>query len=186
VINWLQKYQLLVAAGAFLLLAAVFAASLVLNDQPPPLELRPGSGLPPGTPIKVHVVGSVLAPGVYDLREGDRVADAIEAAGGPSEDAAIDGLNLARRLRDGEQLQVPSSQRTIVVRSLAPGEKLDINNASAALLETLPGIGPTYARRIVDSRAVDGPYQTVDELLQRRVIPASTLEGIRGLITVGP
>jgi competence protein ComEA len=184
-LDWLQRYQWLVLAASFVLLAVAVASSSLISGSPSALEFRAGSGLPPGTPIKVQVSGAVLEPGVYQLREGDRVVDAIEAAGGPANDALIDSLNLARRVRDGERLDVPGQRGTTVV-GLRLGEKVDINTAPPALLEALPGIGPAYARRIVDSRAVDGPYRTIDDLLERRVIPRSTFDAIRDLIAVVP
>lgn len=185
-LDLLQRYQATVAALAFAFLGAILVLSLATRDTPPPLEVRPGSALVPGTPIRVHVTGAVLEPGVYELREGDRVVDAIEAAGGPTDSARFESLNLARRLRDGEQLVVPDGRTPAAVIRLAPGEKIDINSASAALLETLPGIGPSYARRIVDSRAVEGPFRSIEDLLERRIVPRSTYEGIRELIAALP
>jgi len=134
----------------------------------------------------VHVAGAVARPGLYELPPGARVADAIERAGGGLPDADIDAVNLARRLRDGEKIDVPgpSAEAATAVATLAPGEKLDLNAATMDELDLLPGIGEAYSRRIVDSRVVDGPFEAVDDLLTRRVLPAATLDGIRNYVTV--
>jgi competence protein ComEA len=134
----------------------------------------------------VHVAGAVAAPGLYELPSGARVQDAVVAAGGALPEAELDEVNLARRLRDGEQISVPglSAEVAAAVATLAPGEKLDINEATMAELDQLPGIGEAYSRRIVDSRIVDGPYEAVDDLLARRVLPEATLDNIRHLLTV--
>jgi competence protein ComEA len=138
-------------------------------------------------PIRVQVGGAVGRPGVYDLREGDRVIDAIAAAGGPADDGDIDSLNLARRVRDEERLIVPTRTGGAASAStLPPGAKLDINSASQQQLDALPGIGQAYSQRIVDSRKVDGPYKATRDLVDRKVVPAATFEQIRDLITVGP
>jgi competence protein ComEA len=134
----------------------------------------------------VHVAGAVAAPGLYELPSGARVQDALVAAGGGLHEAEIDSINLARRLRDGEKVSVPglSSDVAAAVETLAPGQKLDLNSASAEELDQLPGIGEAYSRRIVDSRIVDGPFQAVDDLVERRVVPEATLEHIRTFVTV--
>jgi competence protein ComEA len=115
------------------------------------------------------------------------VEDALGAAGGASAGARLDEINLARYLRDGEQIVVPGA--AVASRSLpasAPSSvgQVDINTATQAELMALPGIGAAYSRRIIDSRLVDGPFTDIEELLARRVLPASTLDGIRELITV--
>jgi competence protein ComEA len=69
---------------------------------------------------------------------------------------------------------------------LAPGARIDINRATEAQLDALPGIGATYARRIVDSRAVDGPFKNVDELTERRIVPRATFDKVRDLVMVTP
>jgi competence protein ComEA len=137
------------------------------------------------------VSGAVVAPGVYQLREGDRLVEALVAAGGPANGADVDALNLARRVRDEEQVVVPrlggaDSRRTEAAGAtpLAPGEKLDINAATEDQLDQLPGIGEAYSRRIVDSRKVDGPFKSIQELVDRRVVPRATFEKIRDLVYV--
>jgi len=185
---WLERNQLLVLGVAIVLSASgLAAASLAGDGSPAAVEFHDGSGLAPGTAIKVHVAGAVLAPGVHELREGDRLADALAAAGGPAEDADLDAVNLARRVRDEEQIVVPRRAGAgRLVEALAPGESVDINSASEALLDQLPGIGEAYSRRIVDSRRLDGPYKSTEELVERRVLPRAVYERVRGQLVAGP
>jgi competence protein ComEA len=189
VISWLEQHQLLLVAVAAVVLAGAVGVRAVSDaSSSPQLALRDGSGLPDGALIRVHVTGAVLRSGVFTLREGDRVADALTAAGGPANDAALEELNLARRVRDGEQVAVPKSKTkgaVAPVATLAAGTKLDINTATEQQLDLLPGIGATYARRIVDSRAVDGPYRTTQDLLNRKVLPKATFDKVSALITAG-
>ena len=121
--------------------------------------------------IVVHVGGSVLAPGVYELAESARVQDAIEAAGGFGEQAATDALNLAHVLADGERVVVPT-QSEVEGAVAAPGGaatapgggKVNINAASAAELDALPGIGMSTAEKIVADRQANGPFATIEDL----------------------
>ena len=187
-LGWLERNQLLLLACAVLALAAAFAYSLVDDaGDPPALELRYGSDLPLGAPIRVHVAGAVANPGVYDLEAGDRVTDALAAAGGPAANADAAILNLARYLRDGEQIVVPALATTDMAAAIttSPGAKVDINTASAELLDALPGIGEAYSRRIVDSRTLDGPYDSIEDLIERNVLPRATFDRISSLISVG-
>ena len=187
---WLERHQWLVLAAAVLALAAVLAwrgssasapaSSIVFSQAAVPAE---------GAPIRVHVTGAVQRPGVVPLRSGDRLADALAAAGGAAANADIDELNLARRLRDGEQVVIPEKARRTAaapVQTQAPGARLDLNRASEAQLDALPGIGGTYARRIVDSRAVDGPFKKTDDLVERRIVPRATFDKVRDLVMVTP
>lgn len=122
--------------------------------------------------IVVHVAGAVLNPGMQELKSGSRVGDAIDAAGGCAEDALPDALNLARVLKDGEQVLVPTSQEGKQDIPLAPADppsrapsgKVDINTASAEALDALPGIGPSTAEKIVDDRKLNGPFNSVEDL----------------------
>jgi len=184
-VAWLERNQLLVLSLALLLLLGGLLVRDLAGGSPPALVLREaqaGDGS-----VVVHVAGTVASPGVYELPAGARVRDAIAAAGGAIDSAATGELNLARRLRDGERIEVSGEAAEVAaaVATIAPGEKLDINSATMEQLDRLPGIGEAYSRRIVDSRVVDGPYQAVDDLVTRRVIPASTLDEIRDMVSVG-
>ncbi len=158
--------------------------------QPVPLETgrRPMAGpTPQATPLFVHVAGLVRRPGVYELRPGDRVIDAVEAAGGIRRGADLDSLNLAASLVDGQQV--------LVARRGAPGTgpaaaagmtagKVNLNTADAALLDTLPGIGQVLAARIIEHRERHGPFRSVDDLVNVSGIGEVTLEDLRDLVTV--
>ncbi|MDI6856907.1 MAG: ComEA family DNA-binding protein [Dehalococcoidia bacterium] len=183
---WLDRNRglLIIAFAALLALALVLLLSRYRHD-PPPLELRLDQIV--DGEIVVHVAGAVRHPGIYSLAADARVADALEAAGGPAEDADLLTLNLAKRLHDEEQLIVPAIGATDGLPATnADAGKIDINSADARLLDTLPGIGEVYSQRIVDSREANGPFQTVDDLITRELIPRSTYDKIKDLVTVGP
>ena len=185
---WLERNQFLaLALAGLVLLAGLGARQLTRHDPPPALIFRDGAGVTPGAPILIHVAGAVAQPGVYTLQGGDRVEDAVAAAGGALPGANLDEINLARRLRDGEQILVPANSTsggTAAVATLAPGEAIDLNVATAAQLDALPGIGAVYAQRILDSRLVDGPFGSVNELRSRNVLPPSVFEKISEYLTV--
>ena len=184
---WLERYQFIIlAASGLVLLVGLSVAELTGGSAPPALVFRDIAAAP-GEPIRIHVTGAVAAPGVYELLGGDRVEDALAAAGGASPGARVDEINLARRLRDGEQILVPGQaapSRALAASAASDGGRVDVNTATQAELIALPGIGEAYSRRIIDSRAVDGPFKSIDEFVARRLLPASTLEGIRDLIIV--
>lgn len=145
--------------------------------------------------IVVDVEGAVIDPGVHSLVAGSRVADAITAAGGYSTQvdiaAAAATLNLAERVADGQKIHVPArgEGQTLAGAATAPpgggGGLIDINHATSEELESLPGIGPVTAGKIIDAREVQ-PFASIDELDTRDVVGPSTLEQIRDLITVTP
>lgn len=148
--------------------------------------------------LVVDVQGAVLRPGVLQLAPGSRVGDAIAAAGGygPRVDAERAGreLNLATELQDGDRIVVPSRDDPAPAAG-APtsggatepggtsGGLVDLNRATAAELDELPGIGPVTAQKIIDART-EKPFASVDELRERKVVGASTFEKLRDLVTV--
>jgi competence protein ComEA len=154
-------------------------------DGPEPLEIRTdGAPASANEEIGVYVTGAVVSPGIYMLQQGDRVANAVEAAGGPAEDADLIGVNMARRLRDEDQIVVPRLGESASAPAAAQ-QRININIAPIELLDTLPGIGEVRAQRIADSRTTDGPFLNAQELVERELIPASVYEQIADLITVG-
>jgi len=160
--------------------------------------------------IAVHVVGAVNSPGVVELREGTRVVDALDLAGGASDEADLTRINLAAVLRDAMQIIVPaygdeitevfifaddmsqaatSGVQTAGGSAGATGQNqsglVNINTASAAELQTLPGIGPVLSQNIIDFREAHGNFTSVDQLINVSRIGSATLERIRDLVTVG-
>jgi len=144
--------------------------------------------------LVVDVDGAVVRPGVYRLKPGARVADAIAAAGGYG--AAVDvvradrQLNLAAPVSDGAEIHVPARGESEVADSGAtPGAGgtglINLNTASADELDTLPGVGPATAAKIIAARDA-GLFTSVDDLLTRRAVGSATLEKLRPLVTVGP
>ncbi len=179
----LDRYRWFI--GALFALPLLLAIAFLLSERlsgPQPLELDLADV--PAEEIRVYVAGAVQRPGVYPLADGDRWIDAIEAAGGPTSDANLAAVDLARRARDEDTILVPYLGQTGVA-SASQASLVDINTASAEQLATLPGIGEVRAGRIIDSRQRDGPFAGVDELLERDLISLSVFEEIADLVTVG-
>jgi competence protein ComEA len=136
--------------------------------------------------IVVHVSGAVRYPGVYTLKDGVRVVDAVEAAGGIVPEGNADAINLAEPLYDGRKVTVPyiSNQMGTGNSGGTVDGRVNINEATAAELETLPGIGPAKASAIVSYREANGPFRSVDDLAAVAGIGAKTVEGLKELITL--
>ena len=137
----------------------------------------------------VHVSGCVANPGLYELEEGSRLASAIEAAGGFTEDAACDSVNLARRLEDGEMVVVLPMSAGSGANEEIPEVKtasslININTATAEELEQLPGIGPSTAQKIVSDRMANGSFKSPDDLKRVTGIGDKKFETISTLICV--
>lgn len=151
-------------------------------------------------PIVVFVSGEVNAPGVYTLAPGSRVVDALQAAGGPTEKAAIATLNQATLLSDGVQIHMPAEGEAPppapppVAPSDSGGEfntastgsdsLVRINSADASTLETLPGIGPAFAERIIEYRTANGPFASIEQLKEVKGIGDKLIEKIRDQIVI--
>jgi competence protein ComEA len=178
------------------ILFGLFVAALVWvvsrNPSGEAVTLRP---VPTEKPIIVHISGAVPRPGVYALPDGARVQDIISAAGGFLAEADKELINLARVLEDGEKLDIPYGEGfspvlpTPVVSIIIPGDDEDlinINTASSFELETLPGIGPTIAQRIIEHRETNGPFLAIEDIVNVSGIGPGIYERIKDLITVGP
>lgn len=155
---------------------------------------------PVGKPkeVVVHVAGAVIRPGVYHLPEGSRVVDAVEAAG-LAGDARLDLINLAAPLMDGQKVPVPGEQDTgLQAAALTGGTALstgasgmfgvpttvNINTADQVQLETLPGIGPSLAGRIIQYRETNGPYRSPEDIKNVSGIGDKRYEQLKSLISV--
>ena len=162
-------------------------ASLALGAGGPSdgIEIVFPTDAPPG-PVVVHVAGAVAREGVYTLEEGDRVLDAIEAAGGLTADADTTSANLARVLADGDQVLVRRIGDAAAVETVAAdGSPVNLNTASRSQLEGLDGIGPVRARAIIDYREANGGFERIEDLLLVDGIGEGTLSGVRPFVTVG-
>jgi competence protein ComEA len=181
---------------------AVATAAPTLPPPPTALGVLGSPGVDTGAPpveIVVHVAGSVLSPGVYRLPGSARAADAVNAAGGLAPDGEADALNLAAPLTDGERVYVPAigevDPASVPAGGVASGTlagsasaqsagPLDLNAATAAELEALPGVGPALAAAIVEDRQRNGPFASVEELDRVSGIGPAKLAALLDQVTV--
>ena len=136
--------------------------------------------------VFVHVAGAVVKPGLYRFPDGTRVADAVEAAGGPLPRANLDAINLAQVLTDGIRIEIPrkGSVATMVPSTSASPGLVDLNSADQTALETIPGVGPVTAAAILQHRTEIGRFESVEQLLDVSGIGPATLEALRSYVTV--
>lgn len=179
--------------GAVLMFLAVAASLMIMTRS------RDGDVIIVADPsmheIAVEITGAVRTPGVYRLPQDARLADLLAAAGGANADADLSRHNLARRLQDAEQIVISArSAATPVIAS--DGEtpdtaqsisyKVNINSATQAELESLPGIGPVLATRIIEFRTANGQFRSTRDLTRIEGISDRLLSEIVDLITLGP
>jgi competence protein ComEA len=210
----------IIATLALLGVAPVVAAAILLSrddDNAPIQVIAPSAGetsalaqpdnrataLTAQVPLdlRVYISGAVQDPEVYSLQPGDRLVDALEAAGGATAAADLTAVNLARRVQDEEYYYIPKVgetpppvattisgsalvESTIAASAGASNGLIDLNTATAEALATLPGIGPVKAQAIIAYRE-QRPFQSVDQITEVSGIGSATYEKIRGLITVG-
>jgi competence protein ComEA len=188
----------LTAGAALAVVVLVGLAAVPGSGQQPPLLPAPLSGQAwpdaradasaPAAEMVVDVAGAVTRPGLHRLRPGDRVGDAIEAAGGfaPRADLAASSqtLNLAQPLADGAKVLVPELGIDHLGAAAADDGRLDLNRASQSELESLPGIGPVTAGKIIDARR-DQRFDGVAELRSRGLVGESVYEDIKDRLRAG-
>lgn len=188
-----RRLRLSIGAGVVLALVVLSAAVGfgIMRGQAEPTVSMPltedGVESEAAGDLYVHVLGAVERPGLYVLDLDARLVDAVAAAGGTTDDADLAGVNLARVLADGEQIVVPTVGAASGGTGVAvpPGDdRIDLNTADLAALETLPRIGPALAQRILDWRDENGRFASIDDLLAVPGIGEKLLAGIRDGVRV--
>ena len=184
-----QTLRLAVPLLLIAIVAGVFWGSRGPQPLPSVLAEQVAETVAANSTITVHVAGFVLSPGLVELAQHARVADAVAAAGGLRPGADTSAVNLAAPVRDGEQIVIPGppdqAGPTIAGGSAATGDgRVRINQATLVELETLPGVGPVLAQRILDFREDHGPFQTVEDLLDVPGIGEAKLASLREHLVV--
>jgi competence protein ComEA len=187
----LSRRQLFGAvAGAVVLLLVVIrhlgggSAAPAVTPLPAPIRAKPAAA----KLVVVDVAGAVRHAGLYRLRSGSRIDDAIAAAGGPTAKAQLDSVNLAAPVADGEQIVVPGHGAAGVAAASppaagsSPSAPLDLNSATLEELENLPGIGPVTAQKILDYRQTHGAFHAVAELEGVPGIGPAHMAQLKGLV----
>jgi competence protein ComEA len=178
-----------VLAGAGLWYARSLPKPVTIAESGPGAAQQVSSSPTPAAVLIVDVAGAVRQPGVYEFAEGDRVIDAIERAGGSMPKADLSLLNLAAPLVDGTQILVPKAGAVLPgAPGGTPGTStsglVNVNTASATELETLSGIGEVLAATIIEYRTQNGPFVSVEDLMDVSGIGPATLDEIRDQVTV--
>jgi competence protein ComEA len=201
-----RRAHALVASGVGVVVLIVVGVGLVVAHGGAAARSTPSAGVAPAaaepsttgptspttsSKLVVDVAGAVVRPGLFTLPAGSRVADAIAMAGGPLPDADLRQVNQARTLADGEQVLVPrrgevlpSPPSTAAGRTPKPVGPIDLNKATVADLDALPGVGPATAAAIVEWRNHHGAFRSVEDLLEVPGIGPAKLERLRPLVRV--
>jgi competence protein ComEA len=191
-ISALSRRQLFGAAAAVVVLLLLLLRHLGgggATTAPAVTPIRPVASKAAAPKLLViDVAGAVRRPGLYRLRSGSRIDDAIAAAGGPTRKAQLDAVNLAAPVADGEQVVVPGRGAGGVAAASppaagsSPSAPLDLNSATLEQLENLPGIGPVTAQKILDYRQQHGAFHSVDELQGVPGIGPAHMAQLKGLV----
>jgi competence protein ComEA len=198
--KWLERHRTYIASVP--ILATVVLALYLWIGRPQPEPFIISTPVPTATPIlaptptpaplRVYVTGAVHKPDVYVLPPGSIVKDALLAAGGATDDADLERINLAVQVYDQQQIYVPRVGEDAPPIPL-PGDrsstaplssKVNINSASMETLDTLPGVGPAIAQRIVDYRTEHGPFATIEEIMNVKGIGPTTFDKMKDMIAV--
>jgi competence protein ComEA len=191
--SW-QRYRGWLLFAAVVVALAGIILFQVLRPRPEPVILATPAPLPSPestvtpSPLRVYVSGAVRQPDVYLLPPGSIIKDALLAAGGATADADLDQINLALTVAEGQHVYIPrQGEVELPVRSPAQqpssGGKVNINTADAATLESLPGIGPSLAQRIIDYRQAHGPFAQIEDIEEVSGIGPARFAQIQDLIT---
>jgi competence protein ComEA len=184
----ISRRHALLLAGCLLVVLVLVGRQLAgaggpASARPVVVEANPAAEARPS--ILVHVVGAVRSPGLYRLREGARIADAVARAGGVTRRADVALVNLAAPVADGAQVVVPRRQAAVAAAGVAPqapAGPVHLNTATLEQLDALPGVGPATAQGILDYRQENGAFSSVDELDAVPGIGPARLEQLRDLV----
>jgi len=191
-----MKRILEILIGIFI--GLIISGLLYLTVRAPTGEQVELLATPTAQPIFVYLTGAVKRPGVYMVPRESHLVEAVQLAGGFTDTAILDQINLADTLVDGSQVVIPGAegiptpQLTIggdgLLMTATPpaGEPVNINTADVELLQELPGIGPTTAQAIIDYRTENGPFTRIDDLLKVPGIGPSVMDEIRSMVIVEP
>lgn len=180
-----------IASFLILAVAVLIGAVALWSTRPQPVEITilppvptaTATGSPPPAPITVYVTGAVAEPAsLVSLPAGSRVQDAIQASGGPAENADLSAVNLASVLRDGDQVHVPVAGETTALAT-PNAVFVFINTATAEELDALPEVGPALAAAIIARREAEGPFTSLDDLDAVDGIGPRMLETLAPLIS---
>ena len=207
--GWLEKNRgyilivlvcLILMGGTFILARRPAPETILVATPAVPTPTSPPTPTvtPTPAPLRVYVSGAVRTPDVYLLPPGSIVKDALQAAGGPADDADLDRVNLALALCDQQQVYVPRVGEATPAAPL-PGAappragdgttsaggkvKVNLNTATVEQLDALPGVGPVIAQRIVDYRQANGPFAAPEDVMNVTGIGPATYDELRDLIT---
>ena len=148
--------------------------------------------------IMVHIDGEIVTPGIISLKAGARIADAIQACGGTTDISDISKINLAYELKDGQKVYIPSiydvedveyiqndaGNNVIIPDTSSSSALVNINSATQAELETLPGIGPSTAAKIIDYRNKNGDFKNIEDIMNVSGIGESKFNNIKDYICI--
>jgi len=192
--QWLERYRVILFLALIAFAIAGVILIQVLQPRPEPIHLTTltpsptPAATPTPRPLRVYVSGAVHRPDVYILAPDSIVKDALLAAGGATDEADLDRINLALPVADGQHIYVPrlGEENPPVPSPSVPSPsdgRININTADSAALEALPGIGPVIAQRIIDYRLANGPFTQIEEIMDVSGIGSVTFEKIKDLIT---
>lgn len=194
----LNKKQKIIFIGLIIIMILVIGYYVIQSNQTEEFDINSAiqtsreEVIQKNTNIIVHITGCVENEGIVELEEGSRIADAIEASGGLTLDANLENVNLAYQLQDGQKIKIPSNiedeedtvPEEIIISGEQNAEEININIATQTELETIPGIGPSTALKIIEYRTKNGKFKTIEDIKNVSGIGEAKYETIKEYICV--